>query len=411
MLTQSTKVHRKKGKSNIFEIEDARNQKVWQLEANSEKEMFDWITVIEKAISSEKISAPVAVEHKVHVDFNDNEDTGFNGLPKHWEVLLKQSGISAKDFGENGAEDVLHLLEFVDAQITGKKLPVGKPLLERKERASSEYAPNNASTNDSQEETISKKEEIVKERKVTVIGERNTPLLERSSDRRKTVTFKIPEKPVSLISELTSFEQLPFGGLDRIGHGASGTIFVGVDERPDSPFHGCKVAVKKMPASMETTGEDTENTPEMIESEIDIMSTLKHHGVVSFVAAYKVENYYCLAMEYMDAGCLTDILDLYRKMDPMSESHIAYVVKCTFEALAYLHSLERIHRDIKSDNLLLSLKGDIKIADFGYTVQLTPTKQRRNTVIGTPVSFSKNFFKTHFNLFMDGMTSTGCLQN
>lgn len=52
--------------------------------------------------------------------------------------------------------------------------------------------------------------------------------------------------------------------------------------------------------------------------------------------------------------------------------------------MEYIHSLHRIHRDIKSDNILLNLNGDIKLADFGYTVQLTEKKKNRNTTIGTP---------------------------
>lgn len=49
-----------------------------------------------------------------------------------------------------------------------------------------------------------------------------------------------------------------------------------------------------------------------------------------------------------------------------------------------MHSLHRIHRDIKSDNILLSNDGAVKLADFGYAAQLTNKQKVRNTVVGTP---------------------------
>ena len=90
------------------------------------------------------------------------------------------------------------------------------------------------------------------------------------------------------------------------------------------------------------TGEDTDNTPEMIETEIDIMNTLRHPGIVQFISAFIAENYYIVIMEYMNAS-LTDLLD-YKKHPPLTEKSIAYISKCTLEALNYLHSMLRIHR-------------------------------------------------------------------
>ena len=86
-------------------------------------------------------------------------------------------------------------------------------------------------------------------------------------------------------------------------------------------------------------------------------------------------------MELMDAGCLTEILgpDIN-----FPESHIAYVCKCILQALDYLHRNNKLHRDIKSDNVLLSSKGTIKLADVGFAVGLTQEEDRRKSVVGTP---------------------------
>ena len=52
--------------------------------------------------------------------------------------------------------------------------------------------------------------------------------------------------------------------------------------------------------------------------------------------------------------------------------------------LAFLHSQGYIHRDIKSDNILMNSKGEVKLADFGYCAKLTQEKAKRTSVVGTP---------------------------
>lgn len=53
-------------------------------------------------------------------------------------------------------------------------------------------------------------------------------------------------------------------------------------------------------------------------------------------------------------------------------------------ALAYMHSLNCIHRDIKSENVLLNSIGEVKLTDFGYSVILSSPTEKRNEVLGTP---------------------------
>ena len=74
---------------------------------------------------------------------------------------------------------------------------------------------------------------------------------------------------------------------------------------------------------------------------------------------------------------------LEERRGKIDEKICAYILRKTLEGLHYLHSRGIVHRDIKSDNILINMQGDIKIADFGYATQLN--KQKRGTVsqVGT----------------------------
>lgn len=88
-------------------------------------------------------------------------------------------------------------------------------------------------------------------------------------------------------------------------------------------------------------------------------------------------------MEFLPGGSLADLIETWEKY-PMGEKEVAYASRQLLEGLAYIHDMHRVHRDIKSDNVLVGTNGDLKIADFGYATQLTVQKQMRNTVVGTP---------------------------
>ena len=150
----------------------------------------------------------------------------------------------------------------------------------------------------------------------------------------------------------------------KIGQGASGSVYVArIKESATSHIareiyrtHGPKgqVAIKQM---------DLRNQPrkELIVNEIIVMKDSKHPNIVNFLDSFLQEssNELWVVMEFMEGGALTDVID---NNPVITEDQIATICNETCKGLAHLHSQDIIHRDIKSDNVLLDRMGNVKIS-------------------------------------------------
>jgi p21-activated kinase 1 len=197
----------------------------------------------------------------------------------------------------------------------------------------------------------------------------------RSSDYPQARQRKSDEDSSEVIMKLkeicheTNPESL-FTNLEKIGQGASATVYIGnkvggsLDEF---------IAIKQMDL-------EKQSKKDLILNEIQVMKQYKHKNIVNFIDGYFWDDKLWVIMEYVSGGTLTDVLvNSY-----MNEDEISVVCREVLQGLVFLHSKNIIHRDIKSDNILLSMDGDIKLTDFGFCAQLSEQNSKRTTMVGTP---------------------------
>ncbi|XP_025162185.1 serine/threonine-protein kinase 10 isoform X3 [Harpegnathos saltator] len=116
--------------------------------------------------------------------------------------------------------------------------------------------------------------------------------------------------------------------------------------------------------------------------EIDILSECKHPNIVELHEAYFIEGKLWMLIEYCDGGAVDSIMVELEKA--LTETQIAYICQHMTKGLAFLHKSKVIHRDLKAGNVLLTMAGGVKIADFGVSAKNKHTLQKHDTFIGTP---------------------------
>lgn len=154
-----------------------------------------------------------------------------------------------------------------------------------------------------------------------------------------------------------------------IGGGSFGKVWQGSEIAT-----GRKVAIKIIDV------ENAEDEVEDIVTEIQILSSMTSKHVTEYYGAYLHGTDLWIVMELCSGGSCADLL----KPGPLVEAEIAIIMRELLLALVYLHDDNKLHRDIKAANILVSAKGEVKLADFGVSGQLSGTVTKKNTFVGTP---------------------------
>ncbi|KAF9098394.1 signal transducing kinase of the PAK [Mortierella sp. AM989] len=404
------------------------------------------VSSVSDLLSSDKkieISSPYNPVHLTHVGYN--LDTGeFTGLPKEWQQLLQESGISKQDQAAH-PQAVIDIIGFYTDSQEGKQNDAvwkkfghttdpksSKPVAPSKQyppspkgdRSSRQAPPPAPRPVFEQPPPIERKEPLEKidtepspvsptlppppppppaavaplpapvpkvpppkPKKIphhqgnTVVappppkpspastsgnGTSGPKLREKKADKDAVSSQEVIRRLKAICTDADPTKL--YRSLVKIGQGASGGVYTAYQNGTN-----LSVAIKQM---------NLEQQPkkDLIINEILVMKESSHKNIVNYIDSFLHRGDLWVVMEYMEGGSLTEVVTTNEMADPQ----IGAVCRETLLGLEHLHSKGVIHRDIKSDNVLLALNGDIKLTDFGFCAQLKESQGKRTTMVGTP---------------------------
>lgn len=327
-----------------------------------------------------EISSPSDFEHTIHVGF-DAVTGEFTGMPEQWARLLQTSNISKSEQKQN-PQAVLDVLKFFDStsgkqkylSFSGADKGSQSPGKQGTATSPSGKDDDDDDEGDSPPPIVAPRPEHTKSMYTKTVEPIPAPVgnaTSKAADKqnntpRKMTDDEIMEKLRTIVS--IGDPKKKYTRYDKIGQGASGTVYTAIDVAT-----GQEVAIKQINLQKQPK-------KELIINEILVMKELKNPNIVNFVDSFLVGDELFVVMEYLAGGSLTDVVT----ETCMDEAQIAAVCREVLQALEFLHANQVIHRDIKSDNVLLGMDGSVKLTDFGFCAQITPEQSKRSTMVGTP---------------------------
>ncbi|NWX39567.1 M3K19 kinase, partial [Steatornis caripensis] len=189
------------------------------------------------------------------------------------------------------------------------------------------------------------------------------------------------EESITLLgSSLTNKDPIMWTRGEVLGKGAYGTVYCGLTSQ------GQLIAVKQV--VLDTSDQlTTEKEYQKFHEEVDLLKTLKHVNIVTYLGTCLEDNILSIFMEFVPGGSISSIID---RFGPLPEVVLCKYTKQILQGVAYLHDNCVVHRDIKGNNVMLMPNGIVKLIDFGCArrlawVSLSGTQSEMlKSVHGTP---------------------------
>ncbi|KAI8079941.1 kinase-like domain-containing protein [Halteromyces radiatus] len=320
------------------------------------------------------IGKPYNIQHHIHVEVDQN---GFKGLPLEWQKILKASGIS---------EDIVNANPKAVQRLMHVRMPDSLQQQRQQQDTKSDHTNNN---------------DKISELPIGFAPPSRARHSKLAPLRRPSSSFIDSTSSVSLASSHTSTSDIESPIDDIIDHADPTqlyTDFTLIAEGESGPMYAAKQISTNRIVAIKKISKDAEQKLGKVRNELTTMKMSRHPNIVEFIACYITDTEVWVVMEYMDVA-LSDIIsiettnnnddnddDMEQKdyRERMTEDQMGRVARDILRALGKLDRLGRIHRDIRSDNVLINMRGEIKLTDFSHCAQLTKNQPKRNSIIGTP---------------------------
>lgn len=165
-----------------------------------------------------------------------------------------------------------------------------------------------------------------------------------------------------------------FDLIELVGQGNYGRVYKAMHKKTGK-IYSAKIAY------IEKT-----NEVESFKKEINILSQCNNQYIVHYFGSYIKGHQIWIILEFCDGGSLYELIKILPRN--LNEEEIASIVCMILKGLIFLHENKKIHRDIKTENILLTHEGIAKLADFGVSTQLMHSFSKKITKIGTPFYMS-----------------------